>query len=256
MQKIPAFIKTFSGQATLVTIAQLLPYINVKASCILIQEADANMEIGLFYVILLGIAVSIDGFVAGAAYGLKNIRMPLKSLGIVFVVTAVCSSLAMLGAYVLGRFIDTHIAIVTGAFLLVLLGGWSLFQQYLTKDVEPFAVEGEVTATKLTFSIGRLVISIMAKPETADVDQSKVISPMEAAFLGLAVGADAAVGTFAAALMGILPIYTPVIIGIIHVICVAGGCYSSARFIPQKLKKRFPYLPGTLLIVLGLIRLG
>lgn len=214
------------------------------------------MEMGLFYVILLGIAVSIDGFVAGAAYGLKNIRMPLKSLGIVFLVTALCSSFAMFIAYILEQYINTHIAILSGACLLVLLGGWSLFQQYLTKDVEAFEIDGEVTAQKLTFSIGRLVISIMAKPETADVDKLGSISPLEAVFLGLAVGADGAVGTFAAALMGMLPLYTPLIIGIIHVICVGAGCYSSARFIPEHLKKRFPYLPGTLLIILGLIRLG
>lgn len=214
------------------------------------------MEMGLFYVILLGIAVSIDGFVAGAAYGLKNIKMPAKSLGIVFIVTAICATLAMLGAYILGQFINTELAIAVGSFLLILLGAWSVFQQYLTKDVTPFEMEGEVTAKKLTFSVGQLVISIMAKPETADVDKLGYISSLEAVFLGLAVGADAAVGTFAAALMGVLPLYTPLIIGVIHVICVAGGCYSSAHFVSDNWKKRFPYLPGALLIVLGLLRLA
>lgn len=49
----------------------------------------------LFYVLLLGFAVSIDGFVAGVAYGLKNIRMPLASLSIVGVVAAILTSVAM-----------------------------------------------------------------------------------------------------------------------------------------------------------------
>lgn len=210
----------------------------------------------IFYVLLLGLAVSIDGFVAGIAYGLKNIRMPFTSLSIVGVVASICAGAAMVIAYMVGQYMNTDLAIMLGASLLILLGVWSLFQQYLTKDVASYEMDGEVTARKLTFSLGRLVISIMAKPETADVDKLGVISPLEAVFLGLAVGADAMVGTFAAALMGPLPLYTPVVIGIIHMICIAGGCYSSQRLISDRLKRRFPYLPGALLILLGILRLG
>lgn len=210
----------------------------------------------LFYVILLGIAVSIDGFVAGVAYGLKNIRIPVISLVIVFFVAAVCTSFAMVCAYFLGQVMDTDLAIGLGATLLIMLGLWSVFQQYLTKDVPAYEIEGEVTMKRLTFSLGRVVVSIMAKPESADVDRLGYISPLEAMFLGLAVGADAAVGTFAAALMGPLPLYTPVAVGLIHAVFIAAGCCLSANFVSEKLKKRFPYLPGTLLIILGLIRLG
>lgn len=210
----------------------------------------------LLYVLLLGFAVSMDGFVAGVAYGLKNIRMPLASLSIVGIVAAILTSVAMVCAYMLGQFINTHLAIILGATLLILLGVWSVFQQFFTKDVAAYEVDGEITARKLTFSLGRLVISIMAKPETADVDRLGVISPLEAVFLGVAVGLDAMVGTFAAALMGVLPLYTPLAIGLIHMICISGGCYVSTRYISESVKKRVPYLPGTLLIILGLIRLG
>lgn len=210
----------------------------------------------LFYVLLLGFAVSIDGFVAGVAYGIKKIHMPISSLSIVGIVAALLTSVAMLCAYVLGKFMNTQLAIGIGASLLILLGLWSVFQQYLTKHVTSYEPEGEVTARKLTFSIGRLVISIMAKPETADVDKLGVISSLEAVFLGLAVGLDAMVGTFAAALMGMLPLYTPLAVGIIHMICIAAGCCFSNRLVSDDLKKRVPYLPGTLLILLGIIRLG
>ena len=210
----------------------------------------------IFYVLLLGLAVSIDGFVAGIAYGLKNIRMPFTSLSIVGFVAAICTAVAMVMAYLVGQFINTDVAIALGALLLIMLGLWSLFQQYLTKDVASYEMDGEVTARNLSFSLGRLVISIMAKPETADVDKLGAISPLEAIFLGVAVGADAMVGTFAAALMGSLPFYTPLAIGIIHMLCIAAGFYSSQNLISEKMKKRFPYLPGALLILLGILRLG
>jgi len=210
----------------------------------------------IFYVLLLGLAVSIDGFVAGIAYGLKNIRMPFTSLSIVGVVAGICTAIAMVMAYLVGQFINTDVAIAIGALLLIMLGLWSLFQEYITKDIAFYEMDGEVTARKLTFSLGRLVISIMSKPETADVDKLGIISPLEAVFLGVALGADAMVGTFAATLMGPMPLYTPVVIGIIHMLCIASGFYSSQKFISERMKKRFPYLPGALLILLGILRLG
>lgn len=209
-----------------------------------------------FYVLLLALAVSIDGLMAGVAYGLRNIRIPAWSFLIVGIVTAIAAAGAMIAAAVLGQYIDTFVAMVLGSMLLILLGAWNVFHQYITKNVPSFEVDGEVTAGKLTFSIGSLVISIMAKPETADVDRLGVISPLEAVFLGLAVGADAAVGTFAAALTGPLPLYTPFAVGIIHVACIAIGFQLSSRFVSAEWKKRFPFLPGTMLILLGLLRLA
>ena len=208
----------------------------------------------LYYVLLLGLAVSIDGAMAGVAYGLRSIRIPAKSFLVVGIVTTLLSSLAMGAAAMLGQYIDTILALVIGGLLLILLGAWNVFQQYITRNVSSYEMQGEVTAGKLTFSIGRLVISIMAKPETADVDKLGEISSLEAVFLGLAVGLDGAVGTFAAALTGPLPLYTPLAVGLIHVICIGTGFLFSDRLVSEAWKNRFPFLPGTMLILLGLLR--
>jgi len=209
----------------------------------------------LIYVLLLGFAVSIDGFVAGIAYGLKNICIPRTSLLIVGITTILCTSVAIEIAYILGALINTQLAILLGALVLIMIGLFSLFQEYLIKDAKNYISNGEVTSPKLTFSIGRLVINIMADPEKADVDQSQRINPLEALLLGLALGVDNMVATFAAALMEPLPFYTPFIMGFIQIIVITAGIYTSRRFISDQLKKSFPYLPGIILIILGLIRL-
>lgn len=209
-----------------------------------------------FYVIVMSVAVSLDGFVAGIAYGLKGIRMPVVSIGIVGMVTTICATAAMIAANILGSVIDTQAAVTGGALLLILIGVFSLFQEYLTKDVPSYQAEGEVTARKLSFSVGRLVISIVAKPETADVDKSNNISPLESVFLGLALGMDNMLAAFAAALMGWLPPAAPLMMGGIQMVVISAGLYASQRFVSDRLRKRFPYLPGTILILLGLLRLG
>lgn len=209
----------------------------------------------LFYVLLLGFAVSIDGFVAGIAYGLKNIYIPMTSLLIVCVTTILCTGTAMATAYVLGTFINTQLAILLGALVLIMIGLFSLFQEYLTKDAKDYITNGGSLPPTLTFSIGRLVINIMADPEKADVDHSQLINALEALCLGLALGVDNMVATFAADLMEPLPLYTPLIMGVIQIMVITAGIYTSQHFISDQLKKRFPYLPGIILIILGVIRL-
>jgi putative sporulation protein YtaF len=210
----------------------------------------------IFYVLLLGFAVSIDGFIAGIAYGLKNIKIPFSSLAIVGLVTVLCTGTAMFGASLLEDLINPHIAIVCGSLLLIGIGIISLFQEYLTKNIQSFEFDQELSARKITISFGRIMINILAKPETADVDQSKRINSVEALLLGFALGIDNMVATFAASLMGVLPVYTPLLMGIIQMAVVSAGIYASSRIVSESLKKRFPYLPGTLLILLGLLRLG
>lgn len=208
-----------------------------------------------FYLLFLGFAVSIDGFVAGIAYGLKNICIPLTSLLIICMTTIVSTIIAMSTACILGTFINTQLAILCGALLLILIGLFSLFQEYITKDVQDDMINEGGLSPKMTFSIGRLVINIMADPERADVDHSQGINSLEALFLGLALGVDNMIATFAATLMEPLPLYTPLIMGLIQILVIATGIYTSKHFISEKLKKRFPYIPGIILIILGLIRL-
>ncbi len=209
----------------------------------------------LCYVLLLGFAVSIDGFIAGISYGLKNIFISKISLFIVGLTTTLCVSLAMGSAHILGTMLNTKIAILIGALLLTFMGLFSLFQEYFAAKVQSEPINSGVPSPNLTFSIGRLVINIMAKPEKADVDHSQFISSTEAILLGLALGIDNMIAIFAAALVNPLPFYTPITMGLIQILVITFGIYASKHFLSEQFKKKVPYLPGLILILLGLIRL-
>lgn len=206
------------------------------------------------YALLLGFAVSIDALVAGMAYGMKSIRISFRSLSIAGIVTGLCTALAMAAAYFLGNFINADYAVWGGAALLIILGSWNIFQEYLTKDLAPYTGT-TATIQKLSIELGRVIINIMVKPEMADIDQSKEISPVEAIFLGLALGVDNMVATFAATLMGLLPWFTPILMALIQMLLIVAGAQLSRYMLGEKIKQRFPYLPGTILIILGLTRL-
>lgn len=188
---------------------------------------------------------------------MKGIHMPLRSLGVVGVVTVICVAIAMLGTHALGQFVDVHIATLTGASLLIALGAYRLLLDYLTKDVamhEP-GHRHPAIPRKLTFSIGTLVFRIMVKPEAADLDRSRHISPMEAILLGLALGIDNMVAASAASLGGLLPIYAPLAMGAAQASLLAAGIYGCEWLIDHRVRFRLPYVSGTVLITLGLVRL-
>jgi len=210
----------------------------------------------LFYVLLLGFAVSLDSFVAGVAYGLKNIRIGSNSLAIVGLITAASAGIAMICAKVLEQFIDLRIAVLTGSVLLICLGGFSLFQEYLLKSVTDIPDGEDVAVRQVTFSLGRLVINIMVKPESADMDGSNSISPLEAFFLGLALGIDNMVATFAASLMRLLPLYTPLMMGVTQMAFISAGSLASCHLVSEGWKRKVPFLPGIILILIGLLRLS
>lgn len=206
----------------------------------------------LMYVIVLGAALSLDALLSGIAYGLKNIKLPWYSLVVVGAITFLCTALAMICANMIGRSVDTHLATVLGAVLMIILGLWSIFVEYMTVDT---AVEGRLSQRKLKISVGRLVIKIMADPEKADLDLSNEIGPIEGVFLGLALGIDNMVATFAACLTGPMPVYTPIIMAITQVAFIFAGLHASSFLVSDRIKQRAPYLSGIVLLLLGLIRL-
>jgi putative sporulation protein YtaF len=210
----------------------------------------------LLTVLLLGLSVSLDALCAGVAYGLKGIHVPGRSVLIIGGVTVLSVAGAMGGGHVFGGPGATQVAVVVGACLLIGLGLLSVLQTYLTTETPRHPpAEGPGIARQLTVSVGRLVITIRAKPEHADVDQSQAIEPGEAALLGVALGLDNMVAMFAVSLMGGLPVYTPLVMGGLEMLLIAAGMQAAARLQSDRLKARCAYVSGVLLLALGVIRL-
>jgi len=194
----------------------------------------------------------------GAAYGTRGIHLPITSIGMIGVVTVVCTSLAMLATHLLSaQLIDTRVATITGAALLVLLGVYRFLLDYLTAqdEIRPPVSNQHATARELKFSVGGLVIDIMAKPEAADIDRSMHISPTEAIFLGLALVIDNMVATSAATLGHGLPVYTPFAMAAVQMAFLSIGFNGSEQLIRHHVHFRLRFVSGSVLVVLGVARL-
>ncbi len=220
--------------------------------------------VGLWSMLALALAVSLDGLSAGMMYGIRKIRIPALSIGIVSVMSAfvLFGSMAIGGLFV--DWLPERAAQWTGAGILIAIGVWALAQMALTSrreaeagppadDVEPAAAE----KTLLQWEIRQLglIIRIWRTPSMADMDRSGVISASEAVLLGIALSLDSLGAGIGAALLGFPPAATSLLIGAACGLCIAAGAKLGFLLSGWRWIGKLTLLPGCILIVMGIMKL-
>lgn len=217
--------------------------------------------------LILAVAVSIDGFGVGAMYGLRKLRIPLPSIGMI----ALWSGLVIMVSMKIGTFIARYFSPGTahsiGAFIIMGIGCWALIQLGLQKrnagkdqESESLPQHDEPRTQKkelLYLEIKRLglVIQILRNPTAADVDRSGNISLYEACFLGLALSLDAFGAGIGAAFIGFTPWVTAGTIACFSGTFLTIGLQIGLRYANLRWIQKLSVLPGCVLIVIGLLKL-
>ena len=214
--------------------------------------------------LLMAIALSLDGFGVGLAYGLRRIRMPVSSL----MVIALCTMLAMGISMLFGSLVKFGLTFIParllGALILLALGIFQLSrairnrkQEIFPEAVPALAVvqQKPVMEPAFRFQLKFLgfVIQVLRTPQIADVDGSGGISLRESCLLGSALAMDAFASGIGAAMAGM----TISVIGIVALTQIIMLCLGQqmACKIPEHWTAKAEYLPGTVLILVGLGKL-
>jgi len=216
---------------------------------------------------MLALAVSLDGFGVGLTYGLRRIRIPLVSIGIV----SFCSGLAFYVSLQAGELIASRIAPGTardaGALLLIAIGVWAVLQILRSKNVSPdlppnapaghpaAAEANGTTVARIELKRFGLVIQILRTPSLADMDRSGAISAKEAVVLGTALSFDAFGAGVGAALVGFDPFSAAIAVALTSGACIALGLGCGRKFSATGLLRKLTLLPGCILIVMGILKL-
>lgn len=223
--------------------------------------------------LILALAVSLDGFGVGAMYGLRRIAIPWASLLVISTFSGLVILVSMKIGVLLASFVSPNIAKDVGAVILIGIGIWAIFQMIMQKEedapkgrihAQPSAMEaGHISAavdlkkTVWSIELKRLgiIIHILRTPAIADRDRSGVISPSEAALLGLALSLDAFGAGIGAALIGFAPLLTAAVICLSSGLFIAAGLRIGFRFADLQWVRRLSILPGCILIVMGIMKL-
>ena len=116
------------------------------------------------------------------------------------------------------------------------------------KNEEKFIMNVEIR------SLG-IVIQILRKPTMADFDRSGTITGMEAVFLGVALSLDAFGAGVSAALLNYSVTFTTFLVCLLSFCFLFGGLKVGKVFGKYKWLKKYSFLPGIMLIVLGIFKM-
>lgn len=208
--------------------------------------------------LFFAIALSIDGFGVGISYGMRKIKIPLKSLVVICLASSGAIFVSMMAGKLLASLIDSHTAEILGACSLVLVGIWIMIHSWLQNNSLSKASgkeEEDSTILNISFSSLGIVIKILKEPAKADLDQSGVISTNEAFFLGFALAMDAFGAGIGAAMAGFSPIFTPMLVALAKLVLVNSGLFIGENYVSDKLSQDLALLPGGVIFVLGLVKL-
>lgn len=231
--------------------------------------------------LILAFAVSLDGFGVGVMYGLRKIRIPFLSIGIISLWSGIIIYSSMQIGVLMSSFMSPMFSKRIGALILIGIGIWALSQLRQQKSHDPQesarSAEDQISLSSvppsghepatldtlqrtkeiLNIELKRfgLVIQILRTPSIADVDKSGNISASEATLLGLALSLDAFGAGIGAALIGFVPLLTASVISISSGSFIALGLRIGFRYAEMTWMKKLSILPGCVLILMGLLKL-
>ncbi len=213
---------------------------------------------------LMAVALSLDGFGVGLAYGLRRIRIPMSSL----IAIALCTVFAMGISMLFGSWVTSWLSFIParllGATILLTLGVFQLARAIWNgqRDNFPEAVPAMAVALqkpvlepifRFQLSLFGFVIQVLKTPAIADVDGSGGISLRESLLLGSALAMDAFASGIGAAMAGM----TLSVIGLValtQIMMLRLGQQMAGK-IPENWIAKAEYLPGVVLILVGLGKL-
>lgn len=214
------------------------------------MEGALNM-VQWFSLLLLAFALSLDSFSVGLTYGLRKMVMPFKSI----IIIASCSAVSLMIAVSIGhgitKILSPHTTASIGGIILMVLGSGVLYQFFRPekdKDIQKY----EKTIVNFEIRSLGIVINILKKPMSADFDQSGTITGIEALMLGFALSLDAFGAGIGAAMLGFSPLYLAFTVAIMSSLFVLMGIKCGNFFQRFNWVQKFTFLPGILLILIGI----
>lgn len=202
--------------------------------------------------IMLASALSMDAFISGFAYGSNKIRIPMLSIQIINVICSSVLGISLLAGIVVRQYIPSWLTLTICFAILFVLGITKLLDSATKSLIRKYNnLNKEIKFSMFNF---RFILNLCANPEDADVDASRIISPIEATSLAIALSLDGLAIGFGAALGNINGLAVFLCSLVTNALAVILGCYVGNRF-TRKLSFNLSWLGGILIIILAFLKL-
>lgn len=207
--------------------------------------------------ILLAISTSIDSFGIGITYGTKNTKISLPAFFILGLVSISITSISLCFGNALLLIFPNYILYFLGSLLLIIMGGFIIFQAiYLPKKEQPKEENIKKTYHLFIESLG-ITIQIIRNPIYSDFDNSKNIDWKEALYLGIALSIDSFCIGISSTFLGINSFIFPIMVAFFQIFFISIGIFVGKKFIKllNISDNMSAILSGILLIFIGIVKL-
>lgn len=205
----------------------------------------------LFQTFLLVLALGIDAFVCSFSYGANKIKIPLKSLLMINVITITLLFVGTMTAGLLSLILPSFLLEWIPFSILFFLGISKVFEGVIKAFIRKHKGSRHVKFS--LFNLG-FILQIYADYEQADADDSKELSVKEAIPLAVALGIDGLSVGFS---VGLTAISVPLLLGmsfIVEFFCVLLGA-ALGRNTAKRINFDLSILGGFILITIALFEL-
>ena len=204
----------------------------------------------VFQAWMLVVALGIDAFACAFGYGASKIKIPLKSVMLINIVTSALLAAGLFFGRIIGNFLPEETAKWVAFAILFALGTYKLFDSAIKKTIR----KHNGVDKKIEFSLFNLkfLLNIYADPVKADVDGSQELSLKEATPLAIAVGLDGLSVGFGVGIAAVTNAFLIVGLSLISdILAVMLGCYLGNK-IANKTSLDLSWLSGVILIGIAL----
>lgn len=214
----------------------------------------------IFTILLFAISLSLDAFVLGISYGIKDIGMPMLPKILICFSSVIYAFIGLgVGKWLL-HILGMGFANSVGVCILIIMGIFMIIKSRSNGNIGEKHEDNELNqpGKLLEIAIKSIGITVMVikNPVRGDIDGSGIIDLKEALFLGIALNMDAITACAASSMVGVSSYFMPLFVGLVQLIFIQTGLWLGKIIVGKKVisEKLISITPGIILITLGLIK--
>ena len=186
--------------------------------------------------IFLAVIVSLDTYLAAAAYCNSGIKIPLLSISVISLISAAVLGISLEFSDFIGPFVPSGLCRICGTAVITAIGIITVFKSIIRSIAKHISKKGEVSVRSDKYGI---VVKLYL--------DSKILSAAEAAALALASSLDSAATGLSSGFSGINPLTAFLFTFMAGFISIALGNITGKKI--SSLHHDFSWVGGILLIL-------
>ncbi|ADQ41692.1 protein of unknown function DUF204 [Caldicellulosiruptor acetigenus I77R1B] len=208
-------------------------------------------EMNIYQVLVVILSLNIDALFFGVAFGAKGIKILAKSKLIIFFTSMSITIISFFMGKGCGKFLEPQLSSHLGAIFMIIIGIVFVIRTLLEKNSSPLPK----TLVNLSLKSLGLTIKIIKEPVLSDIDSSGSIEPAEALLVAFALSFDSLSASFSLGLSNLANIKQILLIPVFQFLAISAGNVFAYFFKTFRKSLIANYIPGIVLIVLGIYNL-